>query len=166
MTAPCSKCGKPTNAPSGICAICQVMGRVDEKIGGKEEMNRDKQCSVEGCTNPHKSRGFCNKHYLQALNSGEIKTKGKAWNSKKDKIATPPARNDKKAKDNPVIARESKQSNDNGKDLYIIFIDFSHYPKLHERLLSLAEQEFRTPEFQLMHMLNQEFQQMEEKACQ
>lgn len=163
MTAPCSKCGKPTNAPSGVCAICQVMGRVDEKIGGKK-MAKNKQCSVEGCTNPHKSRGFCNKHYLQALSRGEIQTKGKAWNSKKDKIATPPARNDKKAKDNPspVIAREPKQSNGNGK--YIITVDFSRYPNLHQSLVSEAEKEFRTPEHQLMYMLNNTLSKMEART--
>ncbi len=166
MTAPCSKCGKPTNAPSGICAICQVMGRVDEKIGGKEEMNRDKQCSVEGCTNPHKSRGFCNKHYLQALSRGEIKTKGKAWNRKKDEIAVIPAASGilrKKELDSLV---ETGNDNHGSNGNYTIIIDFRRYPKLHERLINLAHDEFRTPEFQLMHMLNQEFQQMEEKACQ
>jgi hypothetical protein len=141
------------------------MGRVDEKIGGKE-MAKNKQCSVEGCTNPHKSRGYCNKHYLQALSRGEIKTERKSWNSKKKEIASPLARNDKKAKDNPspVIAREPKQSQTNGN--YTITIDFSRYPKIHERLINLAHEEFRTPEFQLMHMLNQKFQQMEGEACQ
>lgn len=37
MSAQCSICRKPTNAPSGICAICQVMDRVNEKLNNKEQ---------------------------------------------------------------------------------------------------------------------------------
>jgi hypothetical protein len=141
----------------------RVYEKLHEKNGGKE-MAKDKQCSVEGCTNPHKSRGFCNKHYLQALSRGEIQTKRKSWNSKKKEAEVIPTKagiQRKKELDSPIKSGNDNPGN-NGK--YIIAVDFSRYPKLHERLMRLAEQEFRTPEFQLMHMLNQEFQQMEERA--
>ncbi len=162
MTAPCSKCGKPTNAPSGICAICQVMGRVDEKIGGKEEMAKNYTCKERKCIN-------CGQMYQPTSNAqkrcDDCKEKHIA-DSKKNKVAVIPAKagiQRKKGLDSPI-----KSGNDNhgSNGNYTIIIDFRRYPKLHERLINLAHDEFRTPEFQLMHMLNQEFQQMEEKACQ
>lgn len=148
MPAQCSKCGKPTNAPSGICAICKVMGRVDEEMGGKEmaysRAAKEKKCIACGQSYQPKSNA--------QKKCDECSRKGKVMSVKLKKKK----RELENELASPVIAREPKQSCSNGQ--YIITIDFSRYPKIHERLINLAHDEFRTPEFQLMHMLNQEFQ--------
>ena len=164
MSVQCSKCGMPTNSSSGVCAPCQVTGRVEENFGG-EKMSKDKQCSVEGCTNPQKSRGLCNKHYLQALTRGLIQTKKRSSNSKNKEIAVIPAKAGIQNKElDSLIKSENDNPGSNGK--YIITVDFSRYLKLYERLINLAHKEFRTADFQLMHILNQKVQEMEERVCQ
>ncbi|NOZ67977.1 MAG: hypothetical protein GXP46_01710 [Deferribacteres bacterium] len=37
-------------------------------------MQKQKICKVEGCGNPFKARGYCDKHYKNAVKTGEIKT--------------------------------------------------------------------------------------------
>lgn len=46
----------------------------------------------------------------------------------------------------------------------IIKVDFTRYPKIHERLLKLAEAEFRTPDNQLLYLLDDHLAGLEEKA--
>ncbi len=117
-------------------------------------------CTTEGCGRPLQKSGLCYKHYKEEHGTSPFPKK------QKEELAAPLARNDKKEKarsDNPsVIAREPKQSHGNGK--YLIIVDFSRYPRLHERLLAKAENEIRTPGEQLMWMIKNTLVSMEARA--
>lgn len=52
-----------------------VKPKAKEKISGKPDLRKkplnragSKQCKVKGCSNKHRSKGFCNKHYQQWRN--------------------------------------------------------------------------------------------------
>ena len=51
-----------------------------------------------------------------------------------------------------------------GLPIYHITVDFSKYPKLHERLFDLAEAEMRTTGAQLLYLLKDELDTLEAKA--
>ncbi len=170
MSAQCNKCGMLTNSPTGICAPCTVGMRVYEKlhqkIGGKDmATTEDRKCKITGCGKYKVKEGMCTRHYNEQ--HGIIKRIGRQPKKKtqvaKDTVIPAKAgiQRKKEKLDSPIYSGDDNPGS-NGN--YTIIIDFRKYPKLHERLINLAHDEFRTPEFQLMHMLNQEFQQMEARA--
>jgi hypothetical protein len=123
-----------------------------------------KECVTEGCTSPAQKDGRCYRCYKAKY--GKAPYPGMDKHKKKrgaEKVTS--SRNNKKIKDNPstTTGRESRQSlKDNGK--YIITVDFSRYPKLHERLIVKAKEEFREPGYQLMAMLHHTLNEMEARA--
>lgn len=154
MAKACAVCGRSTNAPSGICVICS-MDRVNEEINnsksnGVKEMPKNYKRKEKKCIN-------CGKMYQPASNGQKRCAECK---ENHQKVATPVARNDKKEKPRSVIARSEvpKQSQSQINGNHIVTVDFSRYLPLHERLLKLADQEFRTPELQIMNILNFAFQ--------
>lgn len=60
-------------------------------------------------------------------------------------------------------ARTKAQPRPAGNGNIVFTVNFSRYPKLHERLTALATEQYRTPEMQLLFMLNQEFERIEGK---
>jgi len=112
-----------------------------------------KECITKGCTSPTQKDGLCYKCYKSK--HGKAPYPGMDKPKKKKDADTVPAKKEK------AVSRSESYSN-NGK--YIITVDFSRYPKLHERLVAKAEEEFRDPPHQLMAMLHHTLNEMEVMA--
>lgn len=67
-----------------------------------------------------------------------------------------PCQDDKKSPSGPTPSTPEEKIS--------VEVDFTRYPKIHKRLLELAEQEFRTPENQLLFLLHDHLAGLEETA--
>ena len=113
----------------------------------KDKYKKNKKCSREGCLKFGVKDGKCHRHFNED-NGIEKKPTIK-------RAAPPPM---KPAR--PVAAKQDKALPSLGID-YSFTVDFSGYPKLHDRLMALAQKEYRSPGMQLLYLLNQEFEKLE-----
>ena len=96
----------------------------------------------------------------QSLSLDEvIKQTLKMIGNPKGLITPPPP---KKSEVNKSSLPSAPMSGNNG--TYIIEVNFTRYPKLHEKLIERADNEIREPGAQLMYMLRETLQGLEERA--
>jgi len=53
----------PASAPAAAAAPRRRPGRPPKAQSSVAEVPSDRRCTIEGCTNPSRSKGLCSKHY-------------------------------------------------------------------------------------------------------
>lgn len=140
----------------GKCTRCYNEAHgIQKRPGRKPVKDKNKpECGLDGCSEAAKVKGLCSKHYLRKLiKDGRMIEKNKRGSQEE-------RRGSHKSPDNigtssspaPATKDIKEIPKDNGN--YIISVDFTSYPKLHDKLIRLADEDFRTPGQQLLSMLH------------
>lgn len=165
------KCGTPTFDEAKVCIFCKAKDREEAPVvldaasrssDIKEETIvpkfNDKTCECGKTFTPGGPRQkFCK----------DCQKKPKGGRKTPPRRATPTAASQKPR--TPLLKpAEGKHPSDNG-GTYLIPLDFTQYPLLHEKLIKEAEKDFRPPELEALFLLNNTFESIElalEKAEQ
>ena len=126
----------------------------------------DKQKCKKGCGKQAVKDGLCYKDYKAEHGVAPSWAGGKV-EAKKNKPAKSPKINKLPIERKPRKASVSQSPRRNGEVIpasYLVEIDFTAYPKLHDRLLDLSSKEHRSPDMQLVHMLDETLSQAEAGA--
>lgn len=183
----CRFCGTPTVSAGKICLKCQIEGRTAEegeegikatgnrhedrgtRKEGIKEYNR-KDSDQAGMTNSEEEvmgTGVigskvcidCKKMYKPTSNVQKRCPECKAEHKREiDRVNKTKAAVVPQGNTGPNGGRES------GAETYTITVDFSRFPKLHERLVNMADEEIRVPGDQLLFMLKNTLETMEERV--
>lgn len=83
MSVECTQgCGRQTNSPSGVCAICQLFPEENggESMREKKEQTRSshRKCSFEGCDKWQVKNRMCVRHYRASLGQRQAEAKPEA----------------------------------------------------------------------------------------
>ena len=133
---------------AGLCIDCR------QRRTRRITMGTSK-CNEPGCKKKKLKGGLCwacykKRHGVVPYPSGEKKAApskpGRAAKDAASAVASPKAR--------PVSAANGS---------YVLTVDFERYPNLHERLEELAAEQYRTPDMQLLYMLDETFNRLEGK---
>jgi hypothetical protein len=169
-TKQCPICGEKTH--SRICVKCKLKRKEKEESIEKQEeavmsfKNGHKKCtySKEDCPKQIWKEKLCYRHWHRE-HPDQKKTA-----SKQDKFQVSHERSPRQEKVHtaqgnlgPNGGRASEPENLSFTG-YIIKVDFSRYPKLHERLLKMSDEDIRNPGDQLMFLIRNTLTQMEAQA--
>lgn len=146
----CRFCGTPTASSISICLKCQIEGRTPEEKdeGGKKATG-----------NRHEERGDKKDNRKDSGQAGMTNSAEGVMGTKVClKCGTPASSNVQQGNIGPEGGRGSES------ETYTITVDFSRFPKLHERLVNMADEEIRVPGDQLLFMLKNTLETMEERV--
>jgi len=128
-------------------------------MGEERDYGSHHKCKREGCSKFAVKAGECTRHFKET--NGIVKQK-----KEKEKATSPAMKKPAKAPAtrSPIEIPRRPDALPPPSPEYTLSINFSSYPKLHERLLAVSISEYRTPEMQLLFLLNQEFEAREAGA--
>ncbi|MEW6485773.1 MAG: hypothetical protein AB1423_14365 [Pseudomonadota bacterium] len=175
----CRFCETPTTSTDRICLKCQIEGKKTEEkyenCRGLVPAPSDRKEEVMGGVTSSKVCVDCKQEYKPTSNV----QKRCMECAKKHKISVDRERRER-IREKPQVSRErvprqskaaSPQGNigpDGGRETepetYTITVDFTRFPKLHQRLTAMANEEIRNPGDQLLFMLKNTLGEMEARV--
>lgn len=169
----CRFCETPTVSAERICLKCQIEGKKDKDEGRRM---KDENCRGE-VSSPDKEKEevmgtkICKKCGTPASSNAQpdCKSCGEVFSEKAGKLKAQVSREraPRHTKEAPAMP-QGKIGPDGGRESepgnYMINVDFSRYPKLHERLIRMADEDIRNPGDQLLYMLKNTLGEMEARV--
>jgi hypothetical protein len=149
----------PSDQAVAACASCdrgrEIFYSPDNGKGGRKKMGTtsEKKLCANSCGRAATKGnlcGYCNRK----INGKKADIPQKAASPGK---YTPLAQRRQAKAGVKAKSRTTGQAPASGGPVIPIAVDFTEYPKLHARLMDLARQQHRTPDMQLMHMLDETF---------